>query len=185
MGRQIGVHKCARHLPSPTNSLSAISTINSTRRKPLLHVANSFIDNKNEPLNAIGNNNVANFTYAMAHDAAVDTKMKYLSKEHSLTLVADNKKQVVILHSLKKYGGTILQPVDKVAALLGLGPDAHVVALDTTTAIAAQNKHTQSTAGIITTDIDTLRTLRPPPTAVANQTTTALPCSSPHLSSAR
>ena len=60
----------------------------------------------------------------MAHDAAVDTKMKYLSKEHSLTLVADNKKQVVILHSLKNYGGTILQPVSKVAALLGLGPHA-------------------------------------------------------------
>ena len=114
-------------------------------------------------MNTIGNNNVANFTYTMAHNAAVDTKMKYLSKEHNLNLVADNKKQVVILHSLKNYGGTILQPVNKVAALLGLGPDAHVVALDTTTAIAAQNKHTQSTADIIATDIDTLRTLRPQP----------------------
>ena len=101
--------------------------------------------------------------------------MKYLSKEHNLTLVADNKKQVVILHSLKNYGGTILQHINKVAALLGLGPDAHVVALNTTTAIAAQNKHTQSTADIIATDIDTLRTLRPPPIAMANHTTTASP----------
>ncbi len=66
MGRQIGVYKRARHLPSPTDSLFAISAINSTHRKPLLPVANSSIDNKNEPLNAIGNNNVANFTYAMA-----------------------------------------------------------------------------------------------------------------------
>ncbi len=126
-------------------------------------------------MNTIGNNNVANFTYTMAHNAAVDTKMKYLSKEHNLNLVADNKKQVVILHSLKNYGGTILQPVDKVAALLGLGPDAHVVALDTTMAIAAQNKHTQSTADLTATDLDTLHTLRPPPIAVANQSTTASP----------
>ena len=87
----------------------------------------------------------------------------------------DNKKQVVILHSLKNYDGTILQHINKVAALLGLGPDAHVVALDTTMAIAAQNKHTQSTADIIATDIDTLRPLRPPPLAVANPSTTTLP----------
>ncbi len=115
-----------------------------------------------EPLNAIGNNKVANFTDTMARDAAMDTKMKYLSKEHNLILVADNKKQVVILHNLKNYGGTILQPVNKVAALLGLGPDAHVVALDTTMAIAAQNKHTQTAAEFIAMDIDTLRTLHPP-----------------------
>ena len=131
----------------------------------------------------------------MAHNAAVDTKMKYLSKEHNLTLVADNKKQVVILHSLKNYGGTILQHINKVAALLGLGPDAHVVTLDTTTAIAAQNKHTQSTAGIITTDIDTLRTLRPPQPpwriklqrprhdVVALDTTTAIAAQNKHTQS--
>ena len=43
-GRQIGVYKRARHLHSPTNSLSAISAINLTRRKPLLPVANGFIE---------------------------------------------------------------------------------------------------------------------------------------------
>ena len=66
MGRQIRVYKRARHLHSLAIILFAISTINLTRQKPFLPVANSSIDNKNEPLNAIGNNNVANFTYAMA-----------------------------------------------------------------------------------------------------------------------
>jgi hypothetical protein len=115
-----------------------------------------------EPLNTIGNNNVANFTKAMAHNAAMDTKMTYLSEEHNLILVADNKKQVVILCNLKNYSGTILQPVNKVVALLGLGPNAHVVALDAATAIAAQNKYTQSMADIITADIATLRNFCPP-----------------------
>jgi hypothetical protein len=62
------------------------------------------------PLNAIGNHNVSKYTKAMTHDAAVDTKMKYLNKDHNLILVANHKKQVIILHNLKNYGGTILKP---------------------------------------------------------------------------
>ncbi len=68
------------------------------------------------PLNAIGDQNVTKFLEAMTHNAAVDTKMKYLSKDHNLILIADNKKQVVILHNLKNYGGTTLQLTNKVAA---------------------------------------------------------------------
>jgi hypothetical protein len=117
------------------------------------------------PLNTIGDRNVSKYTKAMTNDAAVDTKMKYLNKDHNLILVADHKKQVIILHNLKNYGGTILQPNNKVAALLGLGPDAHVVALDASTAITAQFKRTQSAADIIaaaTIGTDTLRALRVP-----------------------
>ncbi len=74
-------------------------------------VANSFIENKKDsstmplspslkthflhniaPLNAIGDRNMKKYTEAMTHDAAVYTKMKYLSKDHNFILIADNKK---------------------------------------------------------------------------------------------
>jgi hypothetical protein len=114
------------------------------------------------PLNAIGNRNVSKYTEAMTYNAAMDMKMKYLNEDHNLILVANHKKQVIILHNLKNYGGTILQPNNKVAALLGLGPDAHVVA---STAVTAQSKRTQSVADIIaaaTISTDTLCALRAP-----------------------
>jgi hypothetical protein len=72
-----------------------------------------------------------------------------LSEDHNFILIADNKKQVTILHNLKIYGGTILQPTNKVAALFRIGPAAQVVALDASAAIATQFKCTQSTANII------------------------------------
>jgi hypothetical protein len=117
------------------------------------------------PLIAIRDRNVSKYTKAMTYNAAMDTKMKYLNKDHNLILVADHKKQVIILHNLKNYGGTILQPNNKVAALLGLGPNAHVVALNASTAVTAQSKRTQSVADIIaaaTIGTDTLRALRAP-----------------------
>jgi hypothetical protein len=102
------------------------------------------------PLNAIGNQNVTKILEAMTHDTAVDTKMKYLSEDHNLILIADNKKQAVILQNLKNYGGTTLQPTNKVAALFGIGPDAQVVVLNVDAAISTQYKRTQSVANIIT-----------------------------------
>ncbi len=86
----------------------------------------------------------------MTHNAAVDTKMKYLSEDHNLILIVDNKKQVVILHNLKNYGGTTLQPTNKLAALFGIGPDAQVIDLDVNATISTQSKCTQSVADIIT-----------------------------------
>ncbi len=64
------------------------------------------------PLNAIGNRNVKKYLEAMTHDATVDTKIKFLSKDYNFILMADNKKQVTILQNLKTYGGTILQPTN-------------------------------------------------------------------------
>jgi hypothetical protein len=56
------------------------------------------------PLNAIGDRNARKFSNAMIHHTAVGTKMKYLNKGQNLILVADNKKQVILLHSLKNLG---------------------------------------------------------------------------------
>jgi hypothetical protein len=150
-------------------------------QKPPLPVANSFIENKKDsstmllspswkmrflqglaPLNAIGDRSVKKYLEAMTHDTAVDTKMKYLSTDHNFILIADNKKQVTILHNLKNYGRMMLQPTNKVAALFGISPDAQVVALNASTAIATQSKHTQSAANIIAaanTGTDSLRVL--------------------------
>ena len=117
------------------------------------------------PLNSIGDRNLSKYTEAMTYNAAVDTKMKYLNKDHTLSLVANHKKQVIILHNLKNYGGTILQPGNKVAALLGQGPNSHVVALNASTAVTTQSKRTQSAADIIaaaTIGTDTLHALRAP-----------------------
>ncbi len=80
----------------------------------------------------------------------MDTKMKYLSEDHNLILITDNKKQVAILHNLKNYGGMTLQPTNKVAALFRIDPDAQVVILAVDPAIFTQSKCTQSAADIIT-----------------------------------
>ncbi len=77
------------------------------------------------------------------------TKMKNLSKDHNLILVTDNKKQVIILHNLKNYGGTTLQPTNKVAALFRIGPNTQVVVLDIDAAISTQSKCAQTAADII------------------------------------
>ncbi len=100
------------------------------------------------PLNAIGNRNARKFTKATTQDATVDTKMKYLNKDNNLILVADNKKQVVLLHNLKNLGGTTINPTNKVAALFGMGSDAQVVNLDVNAAIAPQSKRTLPVADI-------------------------------------
>ena len=114
---------------------------------------------------AIGDCNTNKFTKAMTHDTAVDTKMKYLNKDHNLILVADNKKQVILLHDIKNLGGTTINPTNKVAALFGLGPNAQVVALYVNANITTQSKCTQPAADIIAAaaiGIDSLRALRAP-----------------------
>jgi hypothetical protein len=113
----------------------------------------------------IGECNARKFTEAMTHDAAVDTKMKYLNEDHNLILIADNKKQVVLLHNLKNLGGRTINPTNKVAALFGMGPEAQVIALDVDANIDSQSKRTQPAADIITEaaiGTDSLRALRAP-----------------------
>ena len=88
----------------------------------------------------------------MTHNAAVDTKMKYLNEVLNPILVSDNnnKKQVVLLHTTSKnLGGMTINHINKVAVLFGLGPEAQVVALDADAAIASQSKCIQSATNIL------------------------------------
>ena len=64
------------------------------------------------PANAIGDRYTKKFTKAMTHNAAVDTKMKYLNKDHILILVTNNKKQAVLLHNIKNLEGTTINPTN-------------------------------------------------------------------------
>ena len=73
-------------------------------------------------MNAIGDRNARKFTKAMTHDAAVDTKMKYLNKDNNLILVADNKKHVVLLPNLKKSGRNDHQPHEQSGSPFWDGP---------------------------------------------------------------
>jgi hypothetical protein len=101
------------------------------------------------PLNAIGNHNMTRYSEAMTHNAAVDSKMKYLSKDHNFILLANNQRKANILCNIKNFGRTILQSTNKVAALLGMGNKAQVVALNVSAAIATPSKQMQSAANII------------------------------------
>jgi hypothetical protein len=49
-----------------------------------------------EPLNAIGDRIVKKYLEAMTHNATMDTKMKYLSKDHNFIFIVNNKKKVTI-----------------------------------------------------------------------------------------
>jgi hypothetical protein len=139
------------------------------------------------PLNAIGDRNVNKYSEAMTHDAAMDTKMKYLSEDHNFILIANKKKQVTILHNLKNYGGTMLQPTSKLAALFGIGPDAQVIALDASAAISTQSKCTQSTANIIATantGTDSLHALLTPTRGNVNYKEISMSTPTPFLQNA-
>jgi hypothetical protein len=135
-----------------TNPFAVISAINSTPSIVVLAIANSFIENKDkstiplspswkmhfltglDPLNMLCNCNVVKYTKAMEIQVNVDTKMKYLNNDNNLILIANKNKQATVLHNLKNYGGSFFNPVNKLAALIGIGPEAAVVKLDAGTA---------------------------------------------------
>jgi hypothetical protein len=72
----------------------------------------------------------------MEIQANLDTKMKYLNKDHNLILVANKNEQVTMLHNLKNYGSSFFNPIDinKVAALISMGPKVAVIKLNAGTA---------------------------------------------------
>ncbi len=85
-------------------------------------------------LNRLSSRNIIKCTEVMEIQANVDTKMKYLTNDQNLILFTNKNKQVTVLQNLKNYGGSFFNPVDKVAALIGMGHKAAVIKLDTGTA---------------------------------------------------
>ena len=71
----------------------------------------------------------------MNFEASADEKMTALNESNGFLLAANYKKEIVLLHNPKNFGGTLLRPMNKIGCLLGIGHNATPVILDATTAI--------------------------------------------------
>ncbi len=60
------------------------------------------------PLNTIGDHNMTRYSEAMTHNAAMDSKIKYLTMGHNFILLTNNQRKVNILHNIKNFSGIIL-----------------------------------------------------------------------------
>jgi hypothetical protein len=101
--------------------------INSTMT---FHASWNALFNSLATANESGNRNVAGFTGAMDFEVSLDAKMMSLNQPYGLLLVADNKKEVIILHNPHNFGGTLLCPTNKVGCLVSTGPAAVPVIVD-------------------------------------------------------
>ncbi len=138
------------------------------------------------PLNAIDDRNVSKYTKAMTYNAAMDTKMKYLNEDHNLILVADHKKQVIILHNLKTMAAPFSSPTTKSQPSSAWAP--------TPTSLLSMQARPLPHNPNVPSPRQT--SLQPPPLALtdyapfvpppaAKQTTAASPCLPPPHSSAK
>ena len=72
----------------------------------------------------------------MDADANLDVQMTLLTLPLGLLLVANNSKEVQIIHHPHNFGGTLLRPTHKVGCLVGMGPNAIPVILSHQSALS-------------------------------------------------
>jgi hypothetical protein len=83
------------------------------------------------PTNEAGNKNSAIFTTAWSVLTTNDAKLTTISNDNTLAVVAiDRDNKVVIMHSFKNLGGTLLHPTNKFACLIGSGHVTSVIIVD-------------------------------------------------------
>jgi hypothetical protein len=83
------------------------------------------------PKNKAGNKNSAVFTTAWSVLTTNNAKLATISNDDTLAVVAfDRDNKVVVMHSFKNLGGTLLHPTNKFACLIGSGRVASVVIVD-------------------------------------------------------
>ncbi len=87
-------------------------------------------------VNKSGNQNIAGFTGAMDAKANLKVQMTQLTKPFGLLLIANNSKEVSIIHHPLNFGGTLFRPTHKVGCLIGMGPNATLVVLDHRSALS-------------------------------------------------
>ncbi len=74
------------------------------------------------PTTKAGNKNSTAFTTAWSTLTANKVKLVTISNDDTLVVIAVNaNNKVVVLHSFKNLGGTLLYPTNKFACLVGLG----------------------------------------------------------------
>jgi hypothetical protein len=81
-------------------------------------------------VNESGNRNIAGFTSAMDAEVNLEVQMTRLTQPLGLLLIANNSKEVSIIHHQHNFGGTLLRPTHKVGCLVGMGPNATSVVLN-------------------------------------------------------
>ena len=71
--------------------------------------------------NDAGNKNPAAYLSAWSDEVSPEAKLSLLSNDpNTVVLAGDNNNSIMILHSFKNLGGTILSPADKLVCLIGL-----------------------------------------------------------------
>ena len=74
------------------------------------------------PENEQGNRNISAFSLALQAGKTRKEKLLSLTEDvDTVFLIADDEKNIVILHSPHNFGGTRTRPTNKVAAMIGLG----------------------------------------------------------------
>ena len=81
-------------------------------------------------VNKSGNQNIAGFTGAMDAKANLEVQMTWRTQPLGLLLIANNSKEVSIIHHPHNFDGTLLCPTRKVGCLAGMGLNATPVILD-------------------------------------------------------
>lgn len=84
------------------------------------------------------NRNFGAFVNALGDDKPSNDKINALTEDpDSIVVVADNHRRVKFVHSCKKFGGTRTKPTITVGGLIGSGPRASPIVIDTDAATAA------------------------------------------------
>ena len=83
------------------------------------------------PGNDDGDRNMRAFSVALVAGQTPAKKLKQLVDEvDSIILVADERNEISILHSISNLGGTRSRPENKIVALVGMGAHTTCVLLD-------------------------------------------------------
>ena len=102
------------------------------------------------PGNEQGNQNMEAFGEAMSSENSDDARVKSLTEEvDTVILIANENREVVVIHSPKNHGGTRTRPTNKVSCLIGTGPQA--------TCVIRNKKQAVADCNIMTPDLDDLR----------------------------
>ena len=81
-------------------------------------------------VNESGNRNIAGFSGVMDFEANLNIKITRLNQPLGFLLVANDWKEVTIIHHPHNFGGTLLRPANKVGCLVGTGPNATPIVLN-------------------------------------------------------
>lgn len=115
--------------------------------------------------NDAGNKNPAAYLSAWSDEVSPEAKLSLLSNDpNTVVLAGDNNNSIMILHSFKNLGGTILSPADKLVCLIGLNRIAPPLIVNEVAISENCNITTPSADAIIAcNDLEELLNLNPPP----------------------